>query len=32
VRCRNDPQCVAAALSLKPPERLMALLLVMTVC
>jgi hypothetical protein len=32
VRFRKDPQFLAASLSLKPPERIMALLMVMTVC
>jgi transposase len=32
VRFRKDPQCLASSLYLKKPERLMALLLVMTVC
>ena len=31
-RFRNDPQCLAASFSLTKPARLMALLLVMTVC
>jgi transposase len=31
-RCRKDPQLLASACSLNKPERIMALLLVMTVC
>jgi transposase len=31
-RCLNDPQFFASSLYLKKPERIMALLLVMTVC
>jgi transposase len=31
-RCLKDPQCFASSLYLKKPERIMALLLVMTVC
>jgi hypothetical protein len=31
-RLLNDPQCLASSRSLKKPERMMALLLVMTVC
>ena len=31
-RCLNDPQFLASALYLKKPERIMALLMVMTVC
>jgi hypothetical protein len=32
LRCRNDPRFFASSLSLKKPERIMALLMVMTVC
>jgi transposase len=32
VRCLNDPCLLAASLYLKKPERIMALLMVMTVC
>ena len=31
-RCLKDPQCLASSLYLKRPERIMALLMVMTVC
>src|SRR5205823_12967546 len=31
-RFLKDPQCLAASLSLKKPERVMALLMVLTVC
>jgi transposase len=31
-RCLKDPQCMASSLYLKKPERIMALLMVLTVC
>jgi transposase len=31
-RCLKDPQCFASSLYLKKPERIMALLMVLTVC